>query len=419
MKNNEIKNLKKRGSKEKIFHFIGFLSILIAVSFLAIMLFSIVTNGYSSFFKYQIKLDIDLTEENLEKFIIDDQQPISDLNNIAFSALIKDSIIKNIKEISNRKEQKQIKNIISRKSTIKLKKLLAKNPELIGKKSEFLIGLNSKTDISIKKSKINSEKFSDFQIKMISNLLSTRKIEKSFNYDLFANSDSRYPEYAGVASAVIGTFYLVVIALLFAFPIGVMSALYLEELAPKNIITTIIEIAINNLAAIPSIIFGILGLVIYLNFFHLPRSSSLVGGLTIFLLILPIIIIASRNAIRNVSKGVKDGALAIGASKIQIMFHHIIPISFPGIMTGCILAVARAIGETAPLLMIGMVAFIANIPNKVTDPASALPVQIYLWSDSFEPGFVEKTSGAIIILLILLVFLNSIAVFLRRKFEQN
>jgi phosphate transport system permease protein len=418
MKVEEITNLKKRESKEKIFHFVGFSSIIIAILFLSMMLFSIVSNGYSSFFKHKIQLEIDLTKSNLQKFLIDENNPPS-IKNITFSKLIKDSIRQNFPQISNKKEERSFKKLISRKLTVEIKKILQNQPNLIGKKSKFWVSLDSKIDIAIKKSKISSDRFSDFQIKITSNLLSKRIIQKKFNSELFKNSDSRYPEYAGVASAIIGTFYLVLIALLFAFPIGVMSALYLEELAPKNLITNIIEIAINNLAAIPSIIFGILGLVIYLNFFNLPRSSSLVGGLTIFLLILPIIIIASRNAVRNVSKGVKDGALAIGASKIQIMFHHTIPIAFPGIMTGSILAVARAIGETAPLLMIGMVAFIANIPSKVTEPSSALPVQIYLWSDSFEPGFVEKTSGAIIILLALLIFLNSIASLIRWKFEKH
>ena len=414
----EIKNLKSRELKEKIFHSMGFVSIFIAISFLAMMLISIVSNGYSSFFKHQIDVEIILDKKNLQRFAVDEDEVISP-NNLSFSRLIKDAVRNNILKISNKKEQREFTKLISRKSAMKLKKLLMDQPNLMGRKIRFWIDLNSKTDIAIKKSKVSSDKFSDFQIKIISNLLATRVIKKNFNIDFFQNSDSRYPEYAGLASAIIGTFYLVLIALLFAFPIGVMSALYLEELAPKNFITTIIEIAINNLAAIPSIIFGILGLVIYLNFFHLPRSSSLVGGLTIFLLILPIIIIASRNAIRNVSSGVKDGALAIGASKIQIMFHHIIPIAFPGIMTGSILAVARAIGETAPLLMIGMVAFIANVPSNITEPSSAIPVQIYLWSDSFEPGFVEKTSGAIIVLLISLISLNSIATFIRRKLEKH
>jgi phosphate transport system permease protein len=198
-----------------------------------------------------------------------------------------------------------------------------------------------------------------------------------------------------------------------------MAGFYLEEFAPKNIVTDIVEVTINNLAAIPSIIYGLLGLILYLNFFHLPRSSALVGGLTLSLMVLPIIIIATRNAINTIPLYIKDTAEALGASKVQIIFHHILPLAMPGIMTGTILAVSRALGETAPLLMIGMVAFVADIPSGLTDPTSVLPVQIYLWSDSPEPGFVEKTAGAIMILLGLLIIFNGFAVYLRKKFEKK
>jgi phosphate transport system permease protein len=210
-----------------------------------------------------------------------------------------------------------------------------------------------------------------------------------------------------------------IIFLIFAFPIGVMCAFYLEEFAKKNRLTDIIEISINNLAGIPSIIYGLLGLTVYLQIIHLPRSSSLVGGLTLFMLVLPVIIIATRNTIRSIPNSIRDGALAIGASKIQLIWHHLLPLSIPGIMTGTILAISRAIGETAPLLMIGMVAFIADVPQTFFDPSSALAVQIYLWSDLPEFGFVEKTSGAILTLLVFLILLNYTAIILRKKFERK
>ncbi len=216
-----------------------------------------------------------------------------------------------------------------------------------------------------------------------------------------------------------GSLFTMIIFLLFAFPVGVMAGIYLEEFAKKNIITDIIEISINNLAAIPSILYGLLGLIVYLNIMHLPRSSSIVGGLTLSLLVLPVIIIATRNAINTIPNYIRDAAIALGASKVQVVFHYIFPLSLPGIMTGTILAISRALGETAPLIMIGMIAFVADVPAAFSDPTSVLPVQVYLWSDAPEPGFAEKTAGAIMVLLTFLVSFNAIAVYLRKKFERK
>ena len=260
---------------------------------------------------------------------------------------------------------------------------------------------------------------SDEKIDWIDYLNSQGKIKKTFNWAFFKNADSRKPERAGMAASIVGSFLTMFVFLLCAFPVGVMSALYLEEFAPKNALTDIIEISINNLAAIPSIIFGLLGLVIYLNFFSLPRSCAVVGGLTLALMVLPIIIIATRNAINAIPPSIKDGAVALGASRIQVMFHHTLPLALPGIMTGTILAISRAIGETAPLLMIGMVAFVADVPSSFLEPATAMPVQIYLWSDSPELGFAEKTSAAIMVLLAFLIAFNGIAVLIRKKFERK
>ncbi|MBM3579232.1 MAG: phosphate ABC transporter permease PstA, partial [Alphaproteobacteria bacterium] len=223
----------------------------------------------------------------------------------------------------------------------------------------------------------------------------------------------------GVRAGLVGSFLVMIIFLLFAFPIGVMCAFYLEEFAPRNRLTDIVEISVNNLAAIPSIIYGLLGLTVYIQLMHIPRSSSLVGGLTLFMLVLPVIIIATRNTIRSIPNSIRDGAAAIGASQMQITLHHLLPLSMPGIMTGTILAVSRALGETAPLLMIGMIAFIADVPQNFTDPTTVLPVQIYLWSDLPEEGFAEKTSAAILLLLTVLILFNLLAIFLRKKFERR
>ena len=232
-------------------------------------------------------------------------------------------------------------------------------------------------------------------------------------------SDSTEAARAGVWGALKGSFLTIMVTMALAFPIGVLSALYLEEFAPRNRWTDMIEVSINNLAAVPSIIFGLLGLAVFLNFMHLPRSAPLVGGLTLALMTMPVIVIAGRNAIKSVPPSIRDAALGVGASKMQVVFHHVLPLALPGILTGTIIGMARALGETAPLLMIGMRAFIATPPGGITDPASVLPVQIFLWSDEVSRGFVEKTSAAIIVLLLFMLVMNGLAIYLRNRFERR
>jgi len=232
-------------------------------------------------------------------------------------------------------------------------------------------------------------------------------------------SDSTQAETAGVWGALKGSFLTIVVTMLLAFPVGVLSALYLEEFAPRNRWTDMIEVSINNLAAVPSIIFGLLGLAVFLNFMHLPRSAPLVGGLTLALMTMPVIVIAGRNAIKSVPPSIRDAALGVGASKMQVVFHHVLPLALPGVLTGTIIGMARALGETAPLLMIGMRAFIASPPQGITDPATVLPVQIFLWSDEVDRAFVEKTSAAIIVLLLFMLLMNGLAIYLRNRFERR
>src|SRR4249919_3466604 len=238
-------------------------------------------------------------------------------------------------------------------------------------------------------------------------------------WEFLRASDSTEPATAGVWGALKGSFLTIVVTMGLAFPVGVLSAIYLEEFAPRNRFTDIIEVSINNLAAVPSIIFGLLGLAIFLNFMHLPRSAPLVGGITLALMTMPVIVIAGRNAIKSVPPSIRDAALGVGASRIQVVFHHVLPLALPGVLTGTIIGMARALGETAPLLMIGMRAFIATPPQGITDPASVLPVQIFLWSDEVGRGFVEKTSAAIIVLLIFMLLMNGLAIYLRNRFEQR
>jgi phosphate transport system permease protein len=269
------------------------------------------------------------------------------------------------------------------------------------------------------KTKSENRNLEDEQISWIKTLQNEGSIKSGFNWNFFKYSDSAEPEIAGMKASIIGSILTVIVFLLASFPVAVMAAFYLEEFAPKNIITDIVEVSINNLAAIPSIIFGLLGLVVYLNFMHLPRSSAIVGGLTLSMLVLPVIIIATRNAIKTIPASIKEAAVAMGASKVQVMLHHTLPLSLPGIMTGTILAMSRALGETAPLIMIGMVAFIADAPRSFLDPTTVMPVQIYLWSDSPELGFAEKSAAAIMVLLAFLITFNGIAVYIRKKFENK
>jgi phosphate transport system permease protein len=262
-------------------------------------------------------------------------------------------------------------------------------------------------------------KISDKEIVWLDELRAQHLTESRFNSIFFFSGASREPELAGVWGAVVGSFLTMMVTLVIAFPIGVSAALYLEEFAPKNRWTNLIEVNINNLAAVPSIVYGLLGLAVFLNFFGLPRSAPLVGGMVLALMTLPIIIIASRAALRAVPPSIREAALGIGASKVQTVFHHVLPLAMPGIMTGTILGMAHALGETAPLLMIGMVAFIVDIPGGITDPATILPVQIFMWADFPEPGFQQKTSAAILILLAFLIFMNAIAIVLRKRFERR
>jgi phosphate transport system permease protein len=250
-------------------------------------------------------------------------------------------------------------------------------------------------------------------------LMRSGDVETRFNFSFFTQGDSREPELAGIRGAAMGSFYTLVITILLAFPLGVAAAVYLEEFAPRNRWTDLIEVNINNLAAVPSIIFGLLGLAVFINFFHVPRSVPLVGGLVLTLMTLPTIIISSRAAIKSVPPSIREAAIGVGASPMQVVLHHVLPLAMPGMLTGAIIGMARALGETAPLLMIGMVAFIVDVPNGFTDPATALPVQIFLWADSPERAFVEKTSAAIMVLLAFLVVMNTFAVVLRKRLERK
>ena len=260
---------------------------------------------------------------------------------------------------------------------------------------------------------------SALQIAWFEQLKEAGQVRSAFHWDFFTRGDSRAPEKAGMGGSIIGSLFTLIICMGLAFPVGVLAAVYLEEFARKGRLRDVIEVNINNLAAVPSIVFGLLGLALFLGVFGMPRSSPLVGGMTLALMVLPVIIIATRAALQAVPPSIRDGARALGASPLQVVAHHVLPLALPGILTGTILGMARAIGETAPLLMIGMVAFIADVPRGLADPATAMPVQIFLWAGSPERGFAEKTASAILVLIVLLLVLNALAIWLRRKYERR
>ncbi|MES2961158.1 MAG: phosphate ABC transporter permease PstA [Pseudomonadota bacterium] len=404
MKNDKIKNLKKRHRKECRFKAFGMISIAFSLAFLVLLFGMILSKSSGAFLRSEVALEIDLTNEN-------------DIAKIDYRQHIKDALRTEFPDANELSEINSLYQLTSKIGNLELKKELEKNPDLLGKKSTFWLSASSKVDMYFKNK--NASSLNEKQFSWAKELADKNQLRTVFNWKFFEFADSREPEIAGIGAGLTGSILVMVIFLSLAFPIGVMCAFYLEEFAPKNRATDIIEISINNLAAIPSIIYGLLGLTVYLQFMNLPRSSSLAGGMTLFMLVLPVIIIATRNTIRSIPSSIRDGAAALGASKMQITLHHLLPLSVPGIMTGTILAVSRALGETAPLLMIGMIAFIADIPKNFTDPTTVLPVQIYLWSDSPEMGFAEKTAAAILVLLGILILFNLVAVILRKKFEKK
>ena len=314
--------------------------------------------------------------------------------------------------------------LVSGSAVFDLQKSVLEDPSLIGKTETRWLLASDAVDL-LRKGHIDrtipeaERPLTDQQLAWSDKLQAEGALALKFNKTFLTGSDSREPENAGIWGAVVGSFFMLALTLLLSFPIGVATAIYLEEFARRNRWTDLIEVNINNLAAVPSIVFGLLGLAVFIGFFGLPRSAPLVGALVLTLLTLPTIIIASRAALKAVPPSIREAALGMGASKIQMVTHHVLPLAMPGMLTGTIIGMARALGESAPLLMIGMVAFIVDIPKGVTDAATALPVQVFLWSDSPERGFVEKTSGAIIVLLAFLVVMNTTAVILRKRFERR
>jgi phosphate transport system permease protein len=409
------RGLTKRYRAERRFRLYGLLAILASLLFLSLLFISIGVNGYSALQQTFIKLNVFFDPDMLRQ---------ESLANADYQGLVKKSLRIMFPDVKGRGDKRRLYGLVSPGASFQLRDMALQQSDIIGKTLDVWVPADDDVDMLIKghinREAIESERrLKDNQLAWLDQLSDEGRIEKKFNKTFFTAGDSREPELAGIWGAVVGSFLTLVVTLILSFPIGVAAAVYLEEFAPKNRWTDLIEVNINNLAAVPSIVFGLLGLAVFLNFFGLPRSAPVVGGLVLTLMTLPVIIIASRSALKSVPPSIREAALGIGASKMQMVSHHVLPLAMPGMLTGTIIGMARALGETAPLLMIGMVAFIVDVPGGFTDPSTALPVQIFLWADSPERAFVERTSAAIMVLLAFLITMNAAAVILRKRFERR
>ena len=412
------KSLARRYRQEKRFQAYGILSIGVGLLALLILFTDIIGKGHSAFFEHYIQLEISLDRDVLG---VDDASDDEQLNYANFGGVIKEALRERFPGVDDRQQQRQLYALVSSGASYNLRDELKADPSLLGGTRNLWLLADDDVDLYLKTSekKRPEARLGDQQKQWIEDLEAAGDTEKRFNASFFSHGDSREPELAGIGSAIVGSFFTMLVTLCLSFPIGVAAAIYLEEFAPRNKFTDFIEVNINNLAAVPSIIFGLLGLAIFINLFGLPRSVPLLGGLVLTLMTLPTIIITSRAAIKTVPPSVREGALALGASKMQVVLHHVLPLALPGMLTGSIIGMAQALGETAPLLLIGMVAFIVDIHGGPTDPATVLPVQIYLWADSPEQSFVAMTSAAIMVLLAFLITMNTLAVVLRKRLERR
>jgi phosphate transport system permease protein len=410
--------LARRRRKEKLFRATGMIATAVGVIFLGLFFATLIFQGYTAFAQTFIELEVELSAD-----VIAPGGEL-DLAYADFDGIVRSALREQFPEVSGRSERRELYRLVSVGAGYQLRDLVAADPSLVGTTITVWVPAASTVDMLVKENIDPSidealRPISDAQIAWVESLQSAGRLEKQFNTALFTNGDSRDPELAGIKGALMGSFYMLVVTIALAFPIGVAAAIYLEEFAPRNRWSDLIEVNINNLAAVPSIVFGLLGLAVFINWMALPRSAPLVGGLVLSLLTLPVIIIASRAAIQSVPPSIREAALGLGASRMQVVFHHVLPLALPGMLTGTIIGMSRALGESAPLLMIGMVAFIVDVPGGFTDPATALPVQVYLWADSPERAFAERTSAAIIVLLGFLLIMNLAAVIIRKRMERK
>jgi phosphate transport system permease protein len=413
--------LQKRYAAERRFRRLGALAVFLGLFFVAVLFVDIFLKGYGAFQQTYVRLQVEYTESLIDPDAVRDPKQLAFAD---YSGLVKKSLRDAFPDVSDRKSKRQLYKLVSPGASQALRDRILENPALIGTSETIWVLADDDIDMLVKghidrNLPENERRVKDQSVAWVEQLEQQGAIEKRFNRVFFTAGDSRQPEQAGIAGALKGSFYTLLLTLLFSFPIGVGTAIYLEEFAPKNKWTDLIEVNINNLAAVPSIIFGLLGLAVFIGLFGVPRSTPLVGSLVLTLMTLPTIIIASRSALKSVPPSIREAALGVGASPLQTQFHHVLPLAMPGMLTGTIIGMAQALGETAPLLMIGMIAFIVDVPQSITDPATVMPVQIFLWADSPERAFVERTSAAILVLLAFLISMNLSAVLLRKRFERR
>ena len=412
--------LKGRYSAEKRFKFYGVFAVSLALGAVIFLLFTIFSTGYSAFWRTEFQVEIQFNGDYLGITQESSDQEVREAN---FLGLFR----KNLAEQNNdvpRRELRKLFAMFSESAANDLREMVITNRSILGTTQKLKVLASSSVDMIVKGQaprEIEEKRrvLNDFQLGLLDRWTAEGRRSSSFNHRFFTNGDSRSPELAGLGGAIAGSFWTLMVCLILSFPMGVAAAIYLEEYAPKNRLTEIIEVNINNLAAVPSIIFGLLGLAVILNFFGLPRSTPLVGGIVLSLMTLPTIIIACRASLKAVPPSIREGALAMGASKMQTILHHVLPLAMPGTLTGTIIGLAQALGETAPLLMIGMFAFVVDIPAGPLESATALPVQVYLWAESSERGYVELTAAGIMMILIFMALMNSFAIILRKKFERR
>ena len=397
------RRIARRYAAERRFRLLGLGAVLLSAAFLAFLLVTMMGNGLRGFTRTEIALKVDFPASPL----------LLDPDAVTDEALANANLPMVTSTVAKAELGDKADDLLSPSAWVSIRDAIKADPKILGRTETISVPASTAIDLAVKS---DGSPEAEAAVDRLSRagLLST-----GFNWNFLTASDGTDPTQVGIWGAFKGSLLTMLVTLILSFPIGVATALYLEEYAPKTWWTDIIEVSINNLAAVPSIIFGLLGLSIFLNLVHLPRSAALVGGMTLALMTMPVIVIAGRNAIKSVPPSIRDAALGIGASPVQVVFQHVLPLALPGILTGTIIGMARALGETAPLLMIGMRAFIATPPGGVTDPATVLPLQIFLWSDEVSKGFVEKTSAAIIVLLVFLLAMNGLAIYLRNKFEKR
>ena len=413
--------LRRRYAADRRFRRVGLAAGRFGVSALGFLLFTILSNGFTAFRQTELRLDIVFSRDIIATDGKTDSRAIRAAD---WARLVRESLQAKFPDARDRRGSRLVEALVSPGAQGQLMDMVLADPSLIGQTRTVWVLAASDIDMIVKGHADRgvaeeARRVNDRQLAWMDALQKDGALRLAFNTRFLTGADSRYPELVGIWGGILGSLYTLAITLALAFPLGVMAAIYLEEFAPKNRFTDLIEVNINNLAAVPSIVFGLLGLAVFLNAFGMPRSAPLVGGCVLALMSLPIIIIAARAALRAVPPSIREAALGLGASRLQMVLHHVLPLAMPGILTGTILSMAHALGETAPLLMIGMVAFIVDIPSGPLDAATVLPVQIFMWADSPERGFVEKTSAAILVLLIFLLGMNAVAIWLRKRFERR